>query len=153
MHLSNTQEGRINCRQNRFCQGCFVGKTCGLPPTRQIMYNLTYFHVCEYQSRKHRSIPKSDFVISAIAKINVIYPPTETNEEECTCINQVQVIGIPQIDVYRTCLLCRTCVEPCTPPCGKCTRPDCQMIQLFDLCPHQISTRVLLCYTNEEWKF
>ena len=41
-------------------------------------------------------------------------------------------------------------VEPLTPPLGKCTREDCMMMQLFDLCQDQLSARVLLRHINDK---
>ena len=46
------------------------------------------------------------------------------------------------VDTYRS---CKARVEPQTPPLGK---YDCSMIQLFDLCPEQIMTRVMLRHLN-----
>ena len=62
------------------------------------------------------------------------------------------IIGVYELDNYRSCLLCHARVELQTPPHGKCTRPDCCMIQLYDLCQQQISTRVMLRHLNNEGK-
>ena len=61
---------------------------------------------------------------------NAVTPPSNDNDE-CTTISQVQVVGVPQMDVYRACLQCKARVEPCTQPLGKCTKPECHMMQLL----------------------
>ena len=113
-------------------------------------YNLKNIYVREYQSNKHLSMPKSGFEICLIHDLpNTITPSSNNDDEQFTAISQVQVIGVPQVDIYRSCLQCKARVEPCTPPLGKCKKGECQMMQLFDLCPKQISTRVLLRCINQ----
>ena len=115
-------------------------------------YNLTNFHVKEFQSKKHLSMPKSDFEISPIDNIeNTIKPLPD--DDEYTTIYNVQVIGVPQLDDYKSCLQCRARVEPLSPPLGICTKEDCLMMQLFDLCPDQITARVLLRHLNDEGQY
>ena len=114
-------------------------------------YNLKNFHVKEFQSKKHLSMPKSNFEISPIDNIeNTVKPLPE--DDEYTTIHDVQVIGVQQLDTYKACLQCKARVEPLTPPLGKCTKENCLMVQLFDLCQEQISARVLLRhYTKRQY--
>ena len=83
----------------------------------------------EYQFKKHLSMPKTDFEISHIDDIeNTVQPQAS---DEITILHNVQVIGV-------------------TPPLGKCTKDDCLMMQLYDLCVDQTSARMLLRYSNED---
>ena len=112
-------------------------------------YHLKIFHIKEFQSRKHLSMPKNDFEITQIDNIeNTVDPPTDENEH--TTIKNVQVIGVHQLDSYKCCLQCKAWVEPLTPPLGKCTKEDCTMMQLFDLCQDQTIARVLFRHQNDK---
>ena len=71
------------------------------------------------------------------------------DDDEYTKIHDVQVIGVQQLDSYKSCLQCKARVEPLSPPLGKCTKDNCLMIQLFDLCLDQISACVLLRHYNK----
>ena len=87
-------------------------------------YNLKNFHVKEFRSKKHLSMPKSNFEISPIDNIeNTVKPLPE--DDEYTTIHDVQVIGVQQLDSYKACLQCKARVEPLTPPLGKCTKENC----------------------------
>ena len=37
------------------------------------------------------------------------------DENEVSMIKQVKIIGVPIVDVYKSCLLCKACIEPMTP--------------------------------------
>ena len=94
-------------------------------------------------------MPKSDFEISPINNIENTVTPLP-DDDEYTTIYNVKIVGVPQLDNYRSCLQCKARVEPLTPPLGKCTREDCMMMQLFDLCQDQLSARVLLRHINDK---
>ena len=115
-------------------------------------YTLKNFHVKEFQSMKNLSMPKTDFEITPIENIdNTATPPSV--DDEYTTIRRVQIIGVTQLHTYKSCLQCKARVEPQTPPLGKCTKEDCLMIQLFELCVDQISARVMLRYINDEGQY
>ena len=65
----------------------------------------------------------------------------------------VQVIGVPQLDNYKSCLQCRAHVEPLSPPLGNCTKEDCLMMQLFNLCPDFVTAHVLLRHLNDKGQY
>ena len=111
-------------------------------------YNLKNFHVKEYQFKKHLSMPKTDFEISQIDDIENTVQPQPS--DEITTLHNVQVIGVQQLDSYKCCLQCKARVEPMTPPLGKCTKDDCLMMQLYDVCVDQTSARMLLRYSNDD---
>lgn len=111
-------------------------------------YNLQHFYVKEFKAKKYLSMPKHGYVISSIDKIEST--KTCTTEDEHTTIENATVIGVPQLDYYKSCLHCKARVEPMTPPLGKCTKYDCQMTQLYDLCRDQVSAKVFLRYDQDE---
>ncbi len=111
-------------------------------------YNLSNFIVKEFQSKKHLSIPNGNFSISSISMV-------ETNvsaliDDENTTILDVRIVGVSRLDEYSACMTCAARVEPLTPPLGKCTSIDCQMIQVYDLCKTQVSAKVLLRFAGDD---
>ena len=66
-----------------------------------------------------------------------------------TLLSIIHNLLVLQISI-RSCLQCKARVEPQTPPLGKCTKEDCLMIQLYDLCQEQITVRVMLRHVNNE---
>ena len=115
-------------------------------------YSLTNFHVREYKGKKHLSMPKAEFKISTIDDLMDIVDEIPTDNDEHTTIHHVTIVGVLELDHYRSCLLCHARVEPQTPPDGKCTRSDCLMLQVFDLCQEQVYARVLLRHLNDDGK-
>ena len=61
----------------------------------------------------------------------------QSNAEEVITLQNVMVIGVPHLDIYKGCLNCRARVEPLTPPLGRCSRSECLMMQRYDLVPLQ----------------
>ena len=70
--------------------------------------------------------------------------------EIVNCLHDVQIVGVPQFHSYNTCLQCKARVEPLTPPLGRCSKPDCGMIQQFDVCTSQVSAKLLLMYSTHD---
>jgi len=66
-----------------------------------------------------------------------------TPEEEETTIDSVQIVGVPLLDVCKSCLQCKARVEPMTPPHGKCTKADCSMAQRYDFFTNQITANYI----------
>ena len=73
-------------------------------------YNLANFHVKEFKGQKHLSMPKQDFAITPIEVIETAVAPPP--DEEHTTIDNVTIIGVPQLDEYNACLKCSARVEP-----------------------------------------
>ena len=115
-------------------------------------YQLQNFYVKEFKAKKHLSIPKNDFQISQISDLEDTVDDIPKDDEYIT-LHNAQVIGVAELDTYRACLNCKARVEPQTPPLGKCSRDDCLMIQLFELCPDQISARVMLQHVTSDGKY
>ena len=102
-------------------------------------YLLTIFHVREYKGKRHLSMNSTIdnlMMKSLLMMMN-------------TTIHHVTIVGVSEFNHY---LPCHTRVEPQTPPDGKCTRSDCHMLQVFDMCPEQISAPILLHYLNDDGK-
>ena len=117
-------------------------------------YKLTNFTVREFHSTKYLNMPKSGTDITPIADVkDVVDAPPK--QEETTTINNVQIVGVPALNIYKACLQCKARVEPCTPPFGKCSKEDCNMIQRYDLCTDQATAKLLLMYksSNNQQKY
>ena len=81
---------------------------------------------------------------SKITEIEDIGPVTANlRRVEITQIKHAQIIGIAQLVKYRCCHRCRARVEPTDPPTGRCTQPECDMMQLYHTCEVQLSTKLL----------
>ena len=115
-------------------------------------YTLKNVHVKEFQSKKHLSIPKNYFEVTIINDLEDTVDEIPTDDEHTTLYNP-QIIGVTDLDNYRSCLQCKARVEPQTPPLGKCTKEDCLMIQLYDLCQEQVTVRVMLRHVNNEGEY
>jgi len=73
-----------------------------------------------------------------------------TSEEKETTIDSVQIVGLPLLDVCKACSQRKARVEPMTPPHGKCTKADCNMVQRYDFCANQITAKLLLLYKPDD---
>ena len=65
-------------------------------------------------------------------------------------INNVAIVGVPFLDSYKSCLQCNARVEPETPPLGKCSKPECMMLQRYDLCTENTSAKLMLMYDGKD---
>ena len=68
------------------------------------------------------------------------------NEEEEVTLHNVVIIGVPHFDTHKAYLQCKARVEPLTPPLGQCSKPECKMIQRFDLCIDHTAAKLLLMH-------
>ena len=112
---------------------------------KQHSYSLVNVIVREYKSKKYLSKPKDGAVITTIDDIgDVQESDSETDEPQPheTRLSNVWIIGVPQLDSYKSCLMCKARVEPMEPPLGRCSK--CSVMQRFDLCPEQCSAKLLL---------
>ena len=111
-------------------------------------YQLSNFTVREYHSKKYLNMSKQDSLIEIAPDIGTVIEATP--EEEETTIDSVQIVGVPLLDMYKACLQCKARVEPMTPPLGKCTKANCDMVQCYDLCTDQITAKLLILYKPDE---
>ena len=109
-------------------------------------YSLAHFTVREYH--KYLNMARELSTITTVEDIGAIVQTT-TNKDKETTITDVQIVGVPLLDSYKACLLCKARVEPLTPPNGKCTKANCEMFQHYDLCADQASAKLLLMYTPD----
>ena len=109
-------------------------------------YMLKNFLVKEYATIKFLSMAKEGSEIHPISDIGKVKDSEEITDHIETIVNAV-IIAVIQLDSYRSCLRCKARVEPCSPPLGRCSKQDCAMLQLFDVCTQQVSVKVL-CMSN-----
>ena len=110
-------------------------------------YQLQNFIIRDYQSARYLSISKEGTEITSIDDIGTV--AQQSNAEEVITLQNVTVIGVPHLDIYKGCLNCRARVEPLTPPLGRCSRSECLMMQRYDLCREITSAKLLLMYESE----
>ena len=113
-------------------------------------YSLKNFLVREYQSRKYLSMSKVATEVTPIDDIGVVVEQADTEDE--VTIQNVTIIGVPHLDIYKACLQCKARVEPLTPPLGRCSRGDCQMLQRYDICGVNTAAKLLLMYESDGQK-
>ena len=109
-------------------------------------YCLKNFTLRLYHSKKYLNQAKNQSLIEKIDDIGAIVADNIDEDEYVSVIKQVKIIGVPTLDVYKSCLLCKARIEPMTPPLGKCSKTECAMIQRYDMCPEQVSAKLLLQY-------
>lgn len=108
-------------------------------------YRFKDFTVRLFRFKKYLNQSKNQSHIERIDDVGAV--AQEVNEEDDdSMIRDVKIIGVPSLDIYKACLLCKAWIEPMTPPLGKCSKADCEMIQRYDMCPEQASAKLLLQY-------
>ena len=112
-------------------------------------YCLQNFVVREFNMKKFLSMPREGATIVPIEDIGKVEQESDSSEfETVNCLQNVQIVGVPQLHSYNACLQCKARVEPLTPPLGRCSKHDCGMIQRFDICTSQVSAKLLLMYST-----
>ena len=106
-------------------------------------YRLHNFVVREYALVKYLSIARSDCAINEISDIGEVKDSQHPNEEDLSEINHVRIVGVPQ---QEACLRCKGRVEPCTPPLGRCSKLECNMLQDYDICAEVLSAKLLFLH-------
>ena len=109
-----------------------------------VCYSLKGFMVKEYASSKFLSMSKNGSEVGQIPDIGQVKDVTADNIEENTQLFEAQVIGVVHLQNYKVCLRCKARVEPATPPLGRCSKPECAMLQRYDICLQQLSAKLLL---------
>ena len=109
-------------------------------------YSLMDFVVREYNCRQYLSMPKDGATIAPIEDIGEVEQPDDDSDLELlgSQVSNAQIIGVPQLESYKSCLKCKARVEPLTVPHGRCSKGDCAMMQRYDLCTEQLSARLLV---------
>ena len=109
-------------------------------------YILKNFVVRVYQSTKYLSMGGDATEIVPIEDIGMVAAASDINEEEEVTLHNVVIIGVPHLDTQKACLQCKARVKPITPPLGRCSKPECKMIQRFDLCIDHTAAKLLLMH-------
>ena len=85
-------------------------------------YTLQNFIVREFNSVKYLQKSHDSDVIPIPDLPNVIAVTHDSDTEADNEIHNAQVIGVSQLDSYKSCIRCKACVEPLTSPLGRCSR-------------------------------
>ena len=110
-------------------------------------YSLENITVREYASNKYLSLPKDGFSISSIEDIGPVDDEYTKIDDHLMLLESAVIIGVPQLDSYKSCLACKARVEPDAieadkPPLGRCTK--CGMLQRFNQCSEQLSAKLIV---------
>jgi hypothetical protein len=111
-------------------------------------YSLRNITVREYASNKYLSLPKEGFTITTIDDIGSVDDDcTNQPEQQLLQLPSAMIIGVPQLDSYKSCLVCKARVEPDAPEpdkplLGRCTK--CGMMQRFNACAEQLTAKLLV---------
>ena len=110
-------------------------------------YTLEDFTVREYGGTKYLSIAKEGSKFYPIADIGNIKTSQQSNDDQDQTILNAVIIGVLQLDSYKSCLRCKARVESISDTLGRCSKADCAMLQRFDVC-NQHSSAKLLCMSD-----
>ena len=110
-------------------------------------YMLKNFVVRVYQSTKYLAMGDAAEIVMT-DDIGVVAVTSDTQNEELTLYNAV-LIGVSHLDAHRACLQCKVRVESLTPQFGHCSKPECKMLQRFDLCANHTTAKLMLMHQVE----
>ena len=65
-------------------------------------------------------------------------------EDDHETIQDARVVGVRQLDRCKSCLQCKARVEPSTDSLGRCSNPDCRMLQSVEVCIDYFCAKFLL---------
>ena len=105
-------------------------------------YKLTGFSVREYSSKKYLTMTKYDCNIAELPDIGEVVEEASAAAMECI-IHDAKIVAVMDLQDIKTCLRCSARVEPATPPFGRCSKDTCNTSQLYDLCPSQVTGKLL----------
>lgn len=86
---------------------------------------LEQFVMHVYQSKKYVFVKRGRFRVSYI---ETLAHCVETSIDEEVTLHNVTVIGVPELDSYKTCMKCKVRVEPSLPTWGSCSKLGCKML-------------------------
>ena len=105
-------------------------------------YCLKGFVVREYNCSKYLAMSFKGSEIIPIGDIGeVCQSPDETKS---TQIYNATIIGVKDLGSNKICIRCNARVEPTKSNQGRCTKEDCRMLQRYDMCPNQLSAKVVV---------
>ena len=106
-------------------------------------YRLENFVVREWGNTKYLAVYNDSEVIlmedEGMADIPVVDP---TIKKE---LHDAEIVGVLQLDRYLACMQCGARVEPsCDQVPGRCSVPECVMLQKLDFCKLNLSVKLML---------
>lgn len=114
--------------------------------TESKLYNyLKKKSVCTYTHKRVQE-QGEDSVCRIIQNIGTV--ANDTKEDEITLQN-VTIIGVPELDCYKTCLKCKASVEPSTSLLVEvCSQQSCKMMQRINVGPNYATAKLMIMYDD-----
>ena len=112
-------------------------------------YCLKNFVVREYSSVKYLSIGRSDSSIEEISDIGEVQVFQSSVDDQQKELSNARIVAVMQLDKYKVCLRCKARVEPCTPPLGRCSELECNMLQHYEVCSELLSAKLLFLHNSK----
>ena len=110
-------------------------------------YTLKNFVVRVFQSIKYLTMGGEGAELIPIKDIGTVALQHNADPDCEVVLHDVTIVL--HLDTVRACLNCKGRVEPQTPPLGKCSRPDCRMMQRYDLCTEITTAKLMLMYESD----
>ena len=115
-------------------------------------YTLEDFTVREYGGTKYLSTAKEGSKFYPIADIGNIKTSEQSNDDQDQTILNAVIIGVLQLDSYKSCLRCKARVESISDTLGRCSKADCAIGLMSVVNIHQPSysacqTRIHILFT------
>ena len=105
-------------------------------------YTLKNFVVRVFQSIKYLTMGDEGAELIPIKDIGTVALQHNADPDCEVVLHDVTIVL--HLDTVRACLNCKGRVEPQMPPLGKCSRPDCRMMQRYDLCTEITTAKLML---------
>ena len=91
----------------------------------------------EWGGTKHLSIG-SESTIDDVEDVK-----TAAADDEIV-LHEAQIVAVSQLDSFKACLHCKARVEPSSDDYGRCSKPDCRMLQKVDFCTAHTCAKLML---------
>ena len=96
-----------------------------------------------FSSKKYLSMGREGSDIISIDDIREISGDVSNNPGVFEMHN-AQIVGVLQLDSYKSCLRCKARVEPLTPPLGRCSNTECSMMQRLTVCMEHVVAKIMV---------
>ena len=94
------------------------------------------------RSRKFLSTAKEGSAVIPIRDIGATVEDDNLAEDKSGELSNAQIVGVLHLDRWR--------VEPSDAAFGRCSRQECAMLQRFDVCPENLSVRLLFMSNSND---
>ena len=106
----------------------------------QTCYTLENFIVRNYNCTKYLGMAMQRSQIIPIGDIGEVMQIDDGTIE----IHDATIVGVSHLGTHKICLRCSARVEPSSSSTlGRCTKSECAMLQRYDICPDQLSAKML----------